>query len=808
TLPAALPYGSMSWSDQIPKLTSTTFRRWAILASLFALSAASLAFEVALTRLFSFLFVKSYVYILISLSVAGIGFGAVLTYYIPPKKRSVLTGGALALPPAMLLLLLVVNSIHTVLIPSLIFTFLVFLSVGIFQVLIFQESGVKVSLLYASDLIGASLGSLLSFLLLNATGAVTTLSLVVLFIALSGLLIYIMYYHKRVSSSAFLFSILALTSCSLFLSFEGRLLPTRTWQKEMTVMLNNGSSPAEIVETRWSAFGRVDLVETGNPLFKTMFIDGAAGTKMVEMKGGKVRSALAQNLLLQYMGGIPLLVTEEDQKQRAAVIGSGGGIDVVTLLLSGYKQIDAVEINPDFIDMVRSYDEFSGGIYSKHPRITIFEDEGRSFLRSSETTYNVILMGLPIIKSARNFSNHSLTENYLFTHNAFSEYRRSLATGGQLIIITHYPNELLRLISNAVTSFQAQGLSSREAMQRVVVIGSDRNPTLVIKNEAFTEAEIAGFKAILENFPVGGSTNFIPTVPQSLTAIDTENGGTGQQRPVFHPDLYALSQGEISLKQYIGRSKEDISAVNDNSPFFYRMERGVPAELLIVGLTVALILLITGVVFSYWNRRLNKSSERWPALRLLISFGMIGFGYMLVEIGVLQKFIVFWHHQTLALTVVLAVILVSSGVGSLISAHIKSAKVLALVAGVISLLAITSSVVLGPLLIQLEGSSGPLKLLITLLLTAPLFLPMGMPFPYLLRSTTKLSSGKTLYPWMIGFNSITTLGGGVLSMIIAMSVGYISVLLAGAVCYIFLVLISLHSTSLTHKRYLLNGSTK
>jgi len=228
------------------------------------------------------------------------------------------------------------------------------------------------------------------------------------------------------------------------------------------------------------------------------------------------------------------------------------------------------------------------------------------------------------------------------------------------------------------------------------------------------------------------------------------------------------------------------------------MERGLPSELLIVGLAVAFILIITGVVFSYWNRRLNKSSERWPALRLLISFGMIGFGYMLVEIGVLQKFILFWHHHTPALTVVLAVVLVSTGVGSLISAQIKSDKVLALVAGVISLLAITSSLVLGPILTQLEGSSSPLKLVITLLLTAPLFLPMGMPFPYLLRSTTKLSSGKTLYPWMIGFNSITTLGGGVLSMIIAMSSGYISVPLAGAACYIFLILISLYNASHTH----------
>lgn len=774
----------MNWSYQRPKIPTTTFQKSIVLAALFTLSAASLAFEVSLTRLFSYLFVKSYVYILISLSVAGGGFGAVLTYYVKSGRRHVLTALIVLFPPTMLLLLYTINSMGTVLIPSLIFTFLVFFAVGVFQVLIFQESGIKVSNLYAADLSGAAVGSLLSFLVLNAGGAVISLALAALLLASAGLVIYFMYYRRQRSTLLLAAGTLAVALAGFWFGAEDHLLPTRTWQKEMTVMLNNASSNARITETHWSAFGRVDLVETENPLFKTMFIDGAAGTKMVAMPDGQVSRALANSLLLQYMGGIPLLVTEEEDKELAAVIGSGGGIDVVTLLLSGYKEIDAIEINPDFIEVVRSHEQYSGGIYNEHPSVTVYEDEGRSFLRSSEKQYNTILMGLPIIKSARNFSNHSLSENYLFTRNAFSDYLNSLAPNGSLIIITHYPNELLRLISNAVTAFEERGISHQEAMQRIIAIGTDRNPTLIIKNDPFTAPETAGFQAILDNLPVRGSTNFIPGQPQRRIQADEET------RPEFHPLLYSLSRGDIALEQYIRQNTEDISAVHDDSPFFYRMEKGLPAELLIVAGTVLLLLLSIGLLFTYKNRAMNEIQEKSAAFRGLISFGLIGFGYMLVEIGVLQKFIIFWHHQTLALTIVLAVILVSSGIGSLISARINTPKQFALVAAIITALAVTAAFLMGPILIDLENSGTGLKLILTIGLTAPLFLPMGVPFPFLLRSISSLKSGKSLYPWMIGFNSITSLGGGVLAMIAAMSIGYTTVTLLGAACYLTLALLA------------------
>jgi len=670
-------------------------------------------------------------------------------------------------------------------------SFLIFFTVGIFQVLIFQESGIRPAYLYTADLCGAALGSLFSFLILNAGGAPNSLIIFSLFLATAGIFIYLSYYSRRRVAAGLLLLSLVAGGIGIFVGFESKLLPNKDWQKEMTVMLESENRIAQILETRWSAFGRVDLVKTENPLFRTMFIDGAAGTKMIEMEGGRVQESLARNLLFKYMGGIPLLVHEKENKNRAAVIGSGGGIDAVTLLLSGYRQIDAVEINPDFIDIVRSYSDYNGGIYSGHPKIDVYEDEGRSFLRAREENYNVILMGLPIIKSARNFSNHSLTENYLFTREAFTDYRASLEEEGHLVIISHYPNELFRLVSNAIASFHDQGLSTEEAMKRIVAIGMDNNPTLIVKNDEFSRAEIAGFQAILENFPVRGTTNYIPGLPQADFEYRESKEGEIKSSLRFNPALYALSRGELDLKGYVAQSDEDISVVRDDSPFFYRMERGLPRELLVVAGSVIVILLAIAALFGYRNRGAIDEKERKPAFRHFLSFMLIGFGFMLVEIGVLQKFIVFWHHQTLALTIVLSVILVSSGIGSFLSSRLKDRLRLPLAAGATAVLSLASVVLLGPILLSMESSATAIKLLVTVLLLTPLFLPMGVPFPSLLYRTEQIAGGKALYPWMIGVNSIATLGGGVLSMILAMSIGYVSVILTGAVCYLLLLAFSL-----------------
>lgn len=761
-----------------------------VIAGLFLLSASALAMEISLMRLFSFLFVQSYVYILISCSMAGIGFGAVVMYFVPDRRRPRITGWILTLPAVMMALLFLTNSIRSMLVPSLLVTFMVFAAVGAMQLMVFRESGIPVAHLYAADLTGAALGSLLSLFILNAVGALNALVLVVTVMGFALVAL-----HRTLFTGigrnipAIALMVVAVTA-SLVLSLQDTMHPTETWLKEMTVMLGDPSRNARVTERRWSAFGRVDVIETDNPLFKTMFIDGAAGTRIVRMDDGRVAPAVAEVLLFQYMGGVPLLAVEDDRRGTAAIIGSGGGIDVVTLLAARYRHIDAVEINPDFIDVVRSRPEFTGGIYNDHPRVAVHQQEGRSFLRTSDTRYDLILMGLPIIKSVRNFGNHALTENYLFTSDAFREYRSALAAEGMMIVVAHYRNELRKLVSNAVYSFQRDGYTTREAMDHIITIGTDSNPTMILSSKPFTREQRVHFATILRNLPVRGSTNFIP----GATSAAVQEFGLNRE-------LVALGSGEMTLEQFIAGADENIAWITDDSPFFYQMSKTLPVELIAVGALVLAMMIVMTTLFLVTRRRRRHPEEAdttdgsngdasTTATVLLKygSFGCIGFGFMLVEIGILQQFIVFWQHQTPALAVVLAAVLVSSGLGSAVARHIENPRVVVAVSAAIILMVLPARWGLREILMIWETAPVAVKALVTVGCTVPLFLPMGIPFPFLLQSVER-----DLYPWMMGFNSITTLGGGVLAMIVAIHAGFSTVMVVGAAAYLGLLLLTLVS---------------
>ncbi|NBC28834.1 MAG: hypothetical protein GVY29_02455 [Spirochaetes bacterium] len=742
-----------------------------VLLGLFALTASGLALEVAITRLFSFLFIQSYVYIIISLSISGIGLGAVFMYYLKPRRRLPFLGTLPVVVMALAVLLFGINMVTSSVVASLAVTFAIYVTIGATQVHVFREGQVPVSQLYAADLIGAATGSVLAFFLLNAAGAVDGVIIVtaVMSFAIAGLVLAFSSATSRALITGAVVVVVVIVG--LVTPLDRQLMPASTWEKEMTAMLDDPESESRITETRWSAFGRVDVVETDNALFKTMFVDGGAGTKIVGMENGQVSRAVAQTLLFQYMGGVPLLATDRDRRERAVVIGSGGGIDVVTLLIAGYNQIDAVEINPDFIDIVQEQSDYSGGIYTDHERINVHETEGRSFLRTTPQRYDVVLMGLPIIKSVRNFGNHALTENYLFTHNAFTEYRAALDDGGLIVVIAHYKNELLRLVSNTLKSFQEQGLTLEDAAKRIVTLGDPQNPTLIVKNEPFTDSERAGFVAILESIPTRPDMSFVPgQAPQVAQGLG------------FNAGLLSAADGSADLAAFAAVADQNVSWISDDSPFFYQLTTSVPQEIAIVALVVLLLVTVAAVLFSIDLRR--RGVERSGSAARFAAFALIGIGYISVEIAVLQRFIVFWQHQTLALAVVLSAVLVASGVGSLISARIRSAKTLAMILGGVVLVVAATLLFLEPTLRSLEGANPVTKVLVTVAVTAPIFLPLGMPFPFLLRNSTE-----TRYPWMIGINSLTTLAGGVLAMIVALQFGYTFVMISGLLAYLAVIVI-------------------
>lgn len=745
--------------------------------SLFFVSFSSLALEVSLTRLFSVIFLHAYVYLLISLSMAGLGLGTVALSYMQGRIRERYFTWLNLLPILTFGLLITLNSVQINLFVSGFLSLLLFVYIGSSTTLVFQRTGLPIAFLYFLDLAGAATGALSSYYLLNACGAVKTIILLcsILAVALCGIS---WSFFSHVPQGLWLrASLILLFVLSVFFNLNALVTPQHNRLKEMSTQLSDSSDNPRIVESRWTAFGRSDLVETDNAYLKTLYIDGASGSKMLRWDAESGDPELSRALQYQYIGGIPLLAIPPERRRDALVIGSGGGIDVVTLLVSKFQAITAVEINPDFIDIVKEYGWFNGDIYNQHPQVTVIRQEGRSFVRASDTRYDVILMGLPIIKSARNVGSYALTENHLFTYNAFAEYTAALNEEGLLIIVAHYNPEVYRLVSNALKFFEVRGIPPAEAMRHIVVIGTNDAPAFIMKKTPFSEDDAKVFYDILRRLSQRGESTFIPYIPQHIIRYNNPTPDQAEPAHVINDALYAVSTGNMDLDTFISSHPENISWISDDSPFFYQMKRWLPNEILF-GLA-GVLLILTGFLALFVGTMQPVSRN---SLTSYLCFGIVGFAFMVIEIGVIQKFILFWGQQTLALALMLSLLLGSTAIGSLVSNRLHNRrKILIISLSLIPIFALLFFLFHQRLLQSFEHSAFFIKIIISALCIFPLFSLMGVPFPTFLQRIKEVD--RALLPWMIGINSITTLLGGIAAVGMAMLWGYRLVLLVGAAGY-------------------------
>lgn len=766
----------------IERLTApaSCFSRGTISAfALLIFTFCGLALEVTLIRLYSVIFLQGYVYLLISLSVAGLGFGAVWVYYANQKMQCLFFGFLSALTMLAFFAIIFVNYLSVHFLFSLIPTMLLFAGIGAATTVLFQKSSLPIPLLYGTDLFGAALGAISSVHLLNAFGAVRVIVILLVCVALSSLLVVYLFYGSVRRWTAVSMLAIAAMGALLFLDAAHLVSPRHNRLKDMSTVLADKKNNPRIVTTRWTAFGRSDLVETDNPLFKTLYIDGAAGTKMLSLKDGVIDPALERALRYEYVGGIPLLSIPEEQRIRAAVIGSGGGIDVVTLLAADYQDITAVEINPDFIKIVRDYGEYNGDIYNDNPKVEVVNEEGRTYIRSAKKRFNLIHMSLPIIKSARSIGSYALTENHLFSYEAFNEYLEALEPEGYLIVVAHYTGEAYRLVANVLKAFERKKIPAQMAMKHIVLIGRDSAPALILRKNAFTTEDAETYYGMIRTLGQEGSSNFIPHVDQHVIEYRDQETGRMKSKLMLNQLLYRLSRGDIDLGTFVDLQPENVSPVSDDSPFFYQMKKILPKEILIV-LSVSITLLVSLSIFFSKSAAASTCSKKY----YFIYFGILGCAYMAVEIAVIQKFILLLGHETTVLGYLLALILVSTALGSYASSAIALSegrmKGCLLMAGAfIGMFFPLSAYVLG------VQSAGPIsiRLIFASIAIFPIFFVLGYPFPALLSIVKQEHSGIRLIPWMIGANSAGTMLGGCLAICIAMVWGYSYVLLTGILLY-------------------------
>lgn len=719
----------------------------ALLPALGLLSAAALLLEVALARLLSTLYYPPYVFAVLSLAVLGLGLGAAAAtarrslrrphyapLYVAGAALSTLLVDAFAVWAAPLdlqpLLFLLVA--------------LPYAFVGLALAVLFAAKSDASPRLYLADLAGAGLGALLAVPALDLLGGVNAVLAAALLFALAGLLLSAGATRLKMAGVALL--ALLVVAGNMSAGFLQVNMATLASEKPIVESLQGDG---RILETRWDAFARTDLVQPGDGGPYRIYLDGAAGSVMPP--------ARENDFLWQDVGFFPFAT---EQPQQVFVIGPGGGLDVWFALQSNAQEIVAVEINGASTALVREYAPYNGDLYGQ-PGLRLVRDEGRSVLRREDRTYDLIFMS-QVVTLAAERTGYALVEESAYTVQAFQDYLDHLAPDGQLALKLYDEPTLTRALATTLETLNRRGLDDAQALTHVIALVDPRAqppvPLLVVSNSPFTREDSLSLGAVARQ--VGFTPLYLPHV-------------------MAQPPLDAVAAGDRTFAGVIAQADADVSPTVDDRPFFYQFERGLPQSLerLLLGLApvylAGALLLLLG-----WRGATPGFVRRSP-----LYFAALGLGFMVVEVAVIQQTRLFLGHPTLAVTAVLATLLIGGGLGSAIAGRRWPARHRppALPALAVALLALVWLLLWPVLSDQFLAAGRAPRVGLVILSLLPLALCMGMPFPLGLRAAGLHGQRPVALAWAV--NGLMTVAGSVLAVTIAMLAGFSRVLLLGLLAY-------------------------
>ncbi len=757
-----------------------------IFLGIFLLTLAVLVLELSLTRLFSATMYYHFAFLAISLALFGSGASGVFIYIVQNRLKEAKTGRSLSIfsmlfAVSVLFALFIIfqfpltledgNENYYRLAIIYAATSLPFFFAGCAVTLAIMRLANDISRLYLFDLAGAALGCLLLIPVLNTIGAINT----VIAVAALG------------ATAATLFSTstaghrpTVILAMLLTLVTVGIAVYNLTTHK-IDIRKSKGMEETQILFSKWNSFSRITVDGDMNKRIEIK-IDADAATGIVP-DGDKPELHQIEKTRIHS------IAYHLKPNANVAIIGPGGGYDVATALVFNANRITAVEINPIIAQDVmlsEPFKSYSGNIY-QHPKVNLVVDEGRSFIRRSEDRYDVLQATMVDTWAATAAGAFSLTENNLYTVEAFKDYARHLSDDGIFTMTRWYfepPDQLLRLISLTRVMMQELGISNPERhiiLLRDVAGSIDRTPaTFLFKRSEFTAAEVQQIEAL------AGANNF-----QILY--------TPQTRPdnVFTQMITAPDPATVW-----NTFPTNIQPTYDNNPFFFNSLR--PANLggaisssyewrktnlgsfvlfaLFVITTALVVLFILGPLVLVRKRASGKGAGRLP---FLFYFACLGGGFIIVEVAMIQKFILFLGHPVYALAVVLFSLLTFSAIGSYLSGRLAEYNLLpALTKLLLALVAlvVVYILLLPPIFYGLVWLPLPARIVIAVILMAPLAIVMGMPMPIGIKLLAKRAP--EIIPWAWGVNGAMSVMGSVSALVIALLTGFNQALLIGGALYL------------------------
>lgn len=797
----------------LPAREETLAATPAVYCGLFLVALSTLLFEIVLTRIFSATMWYHFAFMVLSFVMFGMTIGAALVYRLPGifsrhltlQHLSLFAGLFAVLMPAALIAFLQIpfkpNSIvptllellsgdfsrATFLLTYIIFT-LPFVCSGICTCLALTRFGLQTSKLYAADLIGASLGCLIVVLLLSTFDAP---SIVMINAGLSALAAC---YFARASQSKKLKRITLFATIILLIGAFGNICAFN--HGAPFIGLQPTKTEGAIIFQKWSPTCHLTVEERPNqiwgwgldPAFGIgricehywVSIDNHSGTPLYKFDGD-----LRKVDFLKY--DVSNIVHSIRPTGDVFIIGMGGGKDILGALLFDHKHIVGAEFNTSILDLLHHTFQTYTGQLDQQPGVELVNQEARSYLASSAKSFDIIQGTLAFTGSAVQSGGLALTENGLYTVEAWRNFISHLSDTGILSITLNYSSKR-PFLAYRICSIACQALASEQARDHLVLIGQ-QNP--------------------FPGQPYSYATMLVSKRPFSSEELDTlEQAAHNIHSQVILSPRTCLDPGFLSIidenqrGRFFAQFPLDIEAPTDNHPFFFcgskpsdfldlqkwneivkcdhtdREPLVVMFSLFITIGALTVICILLPLTAPLTNADIKNS------LPLVIFFASIGIGFMMIEISQMERLTIFLGHPIFGLTVVLFTLLISSGLGSLSirssGSESYSTSLLRLTLLPLTLLLIGS---ITPIITACFASETLASRIISsaLLLAVPGFF-MGMPLPLGI-SMANARRGANLPAWLWGINGATSVLGSILATTISLCAGIQAAFLVGVSCY-------------------------
>jgi spermidine synthase len=778
-------------------------------------SATALAYEILLVRLFSISHWHHYAYMIISLALLGYGIsGAILALFQKAlQKHFARAYIANLFLFALSLLLSYVLAGHAGFSPEQIFwdpsqwlkLAAVYLYLSLPFLFVANAIGLalmtctgRVSAVYAADLLGAGLGSIgiVGVLFVLFPGSALKL-LTALGAAAAGIAaVELGVRSVLVRGTALLGLLVALLVPAAWLT------PTMSPYKGLSEALQ--VSGTRIVEQRSSPLGLVSATEhtliplrhapglsltasAGPPAQVGIYVDGDGPSAITEVPADHARL----DYLDQLTWALPYHLKSP---ARVLVLGAGGGSEVLQARELGAQQIDAVELNPQIVALVRErFGDFAGHLYSAD-NVHIDIAEARGFVSTTAHRYDLIQVALVDSFSASAAGLYALTESYLYTVEALQAYLRALAPGGYLAIsrwIKMPSRDAPKLFATAVEALKRAGVA--DPGKRLVLIRSWQTSTLLVKNGDFDNDELEAVRRFCRkrSFDV----SYYPGIGA---------GEVNRYNMMAQPQLYLAAEALLGPdgEQFVEDYKFNIEPATDDKPYFFRFftwralpeilslygRGGVPLLdtgylILVITLFQAIVASLLLVLLPAWFLQRRAPAPAGQRARVLVYFSALGLGFLFLEIAFIQKFILFLHHPLYAVAVVLTAFLLFAGAGSLYSQRLtRRGAALTLPVAAIALASLVYLLALDQVFAPLAALSDSVRIAVSVALIAPLAFFMGMPFPIGISRLAEHTPG--LIPWAWGINGCASVISAVLATLLAMHFGFTAVVVTAVAMYV------------------------